>query len=201
MKSRFVYLGVGVAIGIALLLVGWQITNQPYTFKGSILEPVVPAADFELTDQNGNTFRLSDQQGYVTLIFFGYTNCPDVCPTTMSEYKKIIAELGDQADDVRFVFVTVDPERDTVERLNTYLGVFHPAIIGLTGERAELEEVYQSYGVYQAKNDTGSTAGYLVDHTARTYAIDKHGNLRVTYPFEMDWRDIVSDVRNLIEEE
>ena len=200
MKSWFLYLGVGVALGVGLLLVGWQLSNQPYIFKGSTIEPAIQAPDFELTDQEGNPFRLVDQQGYVTLIFFGYTNCPDVCPTSLSEYKKIIDELGEQADGVRFVFVTVDPERDTIERLNTYLSFFHPAIVGLTGERAYLETVYKDYGVYQAKQDTGSAAGYLVDHTARTYVIDKQGNLRLTHPFEMDWHDIVEDVSHLLQE-
>jgi len=200
MKSWFVYLGVGVAIGVGLLLVGWQLTNQPYSYKGSTIEPSIQAADIELTDQYGNSFRLADQQGYVSLIFFGYTNCPDVCPITLAEYKKIIAELGDQAGDVRFVFVTVDPERDTVERLNTYLSFYHPDIIGLTGEQANLETVYKGYGVFQSKQDTGSAAGYLVDHTARTYAIDKQGNLRLTYPFEMDWEDIAEDIRHLLQE-
>ena len=87
MKSRMLYLGVGILIGLGLLLVGWQISNQPYEFKGSLIEPPIPAADFELTDHTGETFRLSDQDGKVVLIFFGYTNCPDVCPITLSEYK------------------------------------------------------------------------------------------------------------------
>ncbi len=123
MKSRMLYLGVGILIGLGLLLVGWQISNRPYKFKGSLIEPPIPAADFELTDHKEETFRLSDQAGKVVLIFFGYTNCPDVCPITLSEYKKIIESLGEQADQVRFAFITVDPERDDVTRL-THIWVF-----------------------------------------------------------------------------
>ncbi len=200
MKSRMLYLGVGILIGLGLLLVGWQISNQPYEFKGSQIEPPIPAADFELTDHHGETFRLSEQAGDVVLIFFGYTNCPDVCPITLSEYKKIIESLGDQADQVRFAFITVDPERDDVARLNTYLGFYHPSILGLTGEVAALEMVYQDYGVYRAKQELGSASGYLVDHTARTYLIDKAGNWRLTYPFEMDWEDMLADIENLVGE-
>jgi len=200
MKSRMLYLGVGILIGLGLLLVGWQISNRPYKFKGSLIEPPIPAADFELTDHKEETFRLSDQAGKVVLIFFGYTNCPDVCPITLSEYKKIIDRLGKQADQVRFGFITVDPERDDVTRLNTYLGFYHPAIFGLTGDMAALEMVYQDYGVYRAMQELGSASGYLVDHTARTYLIDKEGNWRLTYPFEMDWEDILADIEYLVGE-
>ena len=200
MKSRMLYLGVGILIGLGLLLVGWQISNQPYEFKGSLIEPPIPAADFELTDHTGETFRLSDQDGKVVLIFFGYTNCPDVCPITLSEYKQIIESLGEQAGQVRFAFITVDPERDDVARLNTYLGFYHPVISGLTGDVAALELVYQDYGVYRAKQEVGSASGYLVDHTARTYLIDQEGNWRLTYPFEMDWEDMLADIEYLVGE-
>ncbi len=120
-------------------------------------------------------FRLSDQKGQIVLLFFGYTHCPDVCPVTLSHFKQIKADLGDQADQVRFVFITVDPERDTADQLSQYLPNFDPDITGLTGSRQSLESVWKSYGVYQAKQEVGSAAGYLVDHTARTYLIDQQG--------------------------
>lgn len=197
MKTKMLYLGIG-AVLVAALLVGFQLSRRPYTYRGSTIDPPVPAADFELSNQHGQKFRLSEQRGEIVLLFFGYSNCPDVCPLTMSNFKSIKEELGDQADKVRFIFVTVDPERDTKERLLEYVKVFDPEIVALTGSRAELEPVWKSYGVYQAKQDTGSAAGYSVDHTARTYLIDQEGNWRLTYPFEMEKADIISDVRHLI---
>ena len=197
MKTKMLYLGIG-AVLVAALLVGFQLSRRPYAYRGSTIDPPVPAADFELSNQHGQKFRLSEQRGEIVLLFFGYSNCPDVCPLTMSNFKSIKEELGDQADKVRFIFVTVDPERDTKERLLEYVKVFDPEIVALTGSRAELEPVWKSYGVYQAKQDTGSAAGYSVDHTARTYLIDQEGNWRLTYPFEMEKADIISDVRHLI---
>lgn len=200
MKSRNFLLGAGVAVGVIVILAGWQMFNQTYTFKGSLIDPPVQAADFELMDQHGDTFQLSDHSGKVVLVFFGYSSCPDVCPVTLSDYIQIKRDLGKDADQVEFVFITVDPERDTPERLAKYISNFDPTFIALSGTRAELEPVWQNYGVYQEKRDVGSAAGYLVDHTARTYAIDPQGNWRLTYPFEMDRNAILDDVRHLIQE-
>lgn len=201
MKNKYFLLGVGVLLGVALILTGWQFIQRPYTFRGSLIDPPVPAADFELTDQNGQAFRLSDQKGQIVLLFFGYTHCPDVCPVTLSHFKQIKTDLGDRADQVRFVFITVDPERDTADQLSQYLPNFDPEISGLTGSRQSLESVWKSYGVYQARQEVGSAAGYLVDHTARTYLIDQQGNWRLTYPFEMSKDDILQDILHLLDSE
>lgn len=202
MKNKYGYLGLGLILGLALMLVGWQLFEfvRPYTYQGSLINPPPPAADFTLTDQNGTPFRLSDQQGKVVLIFFGYTNCPDVCPVTLSEFKQVRQKLGDKAQDVRFVFVTVDPERDTQEKIKKFLANFDPSIIGLTGDPAALDAVYKNYGVAHEKVDVGSAAGYLVNHTAITYAIDKRGNWRLTYPFGIEIDKMVQDINHLIQE-
>jgi len=201
MNTRFLWIGVGAALVVGLLLAGWQVFAGSYTFQGSLIDPPVPATDFELIDQNGADFRLSDQVGKVVLIFFGYTNCPDLCPITLTDFKRIKAELGDQAEDIRFIFITVDPERDTLERLQNYLPSYDPAFIGLTGERSKLEATWKSFGVYQARQEVGSAAGYLVDHTSRIYVIDKQGNWRLTYPFEMNRKAIIDDLRHLLKED
>lgn len=201
MNTRRMYLGVGLGLAGLLLLVGWRAFQQDYQFRGSLIDPPAPAADFTLEDQNQVPFTLSNQKGKVVLLFFGYTNCPDVCPVTLAHFKQIKADLGEQAGEVQFVFITVDPERDTAERLKDYLPNFDPGFIGLTGSRADLEPVWKNYGVYQARQETGSAAGYLVDHTARTYLIDRQGNWRLTYPFEMEKDAILSDVRFLIKSE
>jgi protein SCO1/2 len=201
MKRSILIWVVGGILGVVLLLAGRQVVFGTYTYQGSTIDPPVPAADFELVNQYGEPFRLSEQRGNVVLIFFGYTNCPDVCPVTLSDFKYISDRLGEKAQQVRFVFITVDPERDTPERLAMHLANFDPDFIGLTADRENLGGVWRDYGVYQEKQDTGSAAGYLVNHTARTYAVDKLGNLRLTYPFEMDRRAILEDVRHLIIEE
>jgi protein SCO1/2 len=200
MKS-IVIIGIGALIGLAIILVIWQVAERNYTYQGSLIDPPATAADFELVDQNGQPFRLSDQVGEVVLIFFGYTNCPDVCPITLSEFKRIKAMLGDNADRVRFVYITVDPERDTVERINTFLQNFDPTFTGLTASRETLEPVWKAYGVYQQKQDTGSAAGYLVDHSTRTYLIDANGRWRINYPFGMEPDKIFKDLQHLMKEQ
>jgi protein SCO1/2 len=190
---------IGVVIGLALTLAaGWLYLDQNYTYKGALIDPPAPAADFVLNDQHGEPFRLSDQRGKVVLIFFGYTHCPDVCPVTLSEYKQIKASLGEKADQVRFVFISVDPERDTRQRVGDYVANFDPGITGLTGERLALEPVWKSYGVYAARQELGSAAGYLVDHSARMYLIDPQGNWRLNYAFGMDANGIVQDILHLL---
>lgn len=201
MMRRYILFGIVGLLGVVILLVGWQVFSKPYTYQGSLIEPPIKAPEIALIDQDGKPFRLSDHLGKVVLVFYGYTNCPDVCPLTLSDFKLIKAELGEQADQVTFVFITVDPERDTQDRLKAYLSNFDSTFTGLTGNIEALENVWKAYGVYKAKQETGSAAGYLVDHTARTYAIDKEGNLRLTYPFEMERQALLDDVRQLIKEQ
>jgi protein SCO1 len=199
MKS-IVLIGIGALIGLAVILVVWQIAERNYTYQGSLIDPPAIAADFELVDQDGRPFRLSDQQGKVALLFFGYTNCPDVCPVTLSDFRRVKQQLGEQAEDVRFVFITVDPERDSLERMKAYLQGFDPAFIGLSGDQAVLQQVWADYGVLVEKQETASAAGYLIDHTARVYAIDKQGHWRLTYPFGIEPEKIARDVAHLLKE-
>ena len=121
-------------LGLATLLLGATLLSgcQSYEFKGTLYTDPQPAPDFELTAPNGERFRLSDHQGEIVLMFFGYTSCPDVCPTTLAEARRILEKLGEDGDRVTFLFITVDPERDTPEVLGTYTTAFHPAIVGLT---------------------------------------------------------------------
>jgi len=201
MKYKGLVLGVGAAVLLLLTLAGWRLLANPYAYHGSLLETPVPAPEIELGDQHGNLFRLSEQRGQVTLIAFGYTNCPDVCPTTLAQFKQIKSGIGNAADSVHFVFITVDPERDTPERLRQFLGAFDPEFTGLSGSRSELEPVWQKYGVFQQKQAPDSSGNYTVDHTSRIYAIDKNGNFRLTYPYDLDAPAIVDDVRHLAEED
>jgi protein SCO1/2 len=200
MKLRhYLLLGMAILIGLAAAYGGLAYT-RPHIFQGSAIDPPVQAIDFTLTDQSGKDFRLSDQKGKVVLLFFGYTNCPDECPVTLADFVKIKARLGERADQVKFVLVTTDPERDTPARMQEYLANFDPAFVGLVGDSPGLETVWDAYGVYRAEVDTGSAAGSMVEHSTRIYLIDASGNLRVTYLFGTESDSMAADVAYLIRE-
>lgn len=196
---KAVLLGVAILAGIGIVYATMTYA-RPYAYQGSLIDPPAPAPDFELIDQHGQPYRLSDQKGKVVLIFFGYTHCPDVCPVTLTDFKQIKAQLGNQSKDVAFLFVTADPERDTTEQLKKYLENFDTDFIGLTQERSLLEPVWKDYGVFQAKVESDDPDNYLVDHSARTYTIDKNGNLRLTYLFGTSSEVIAEDVVHLLNE-
>jgi protein SCO1/2 len=189
---------VAVLVGMGIVFFGTLIFLPPYIYQGSLIDPPMSATDFSLQDPDGQGFTLSEQRGKVVLIFFGYTSCPDVCPTTLADFKQIRERLGYAASNVEFIFVTVDPERDTAERIGQYVTTFHPKFIGLTGSQAELDAVYAGFGVFVEKEDTGSSAGYLVSHTSRVYVIDQDGNLSLTFPFGMEAEAMANDIAHLV---
>lgn len=194
-----------ILIGLALAIGGgWWLMNRNYQFQGVVIDPPVPAADFSLTDQNGQVFRLSEQRGKLVLIFFGYTHCPDVCPLTLSEYKQIKKSISAHAGEavaqqVVYVFITVDPERDTPAQMAAYMANFDPSFYGLSSDLDTLTAVWQAYGVYQQKQTGTSAAGYLVDHSSRMYLINTQGNWQITYPFGMEAEKISADLLHLLE--
>lgn len=182
-------------VGLAVMVMAGIIIFQPYHLRGSTIMPLSTAPEIALND-----FRLSDQRGKVVVLAFGYTSCPDICPATLGEYKRLLDGLGKEASKVQMVFITVDPQRDTVERMQAYTAGFDDRILGLSGAEAELNAVWQAYGVTRIIREVGSKAGYLVDHSARIYVIDKAGNLRVTYAFGTPVQDLLSDLRFLAKE-
>ena len=174
--------------------------TQPYAFHGSVIEPPTRAADFTLTAHDGRPLQLSKFSGKLVVLYFGYTACPDVCPTTLSDLKRTRARLGQSADRVQFLFVTVDPERDTAERLQGYVPSFDPSFIGLTGTEAELAPTWKAYGVYRAKQPSTSALGYLMDHSSQVYVIDPRGNLRMTFAFGETPDNMAQDIQHLLNE-
>ncbi|MCC6945738.1 MAG: SCO family protein [Thermomicrobiales bacterium] len=182
-----------------LLVMAGCIRDESYTFKGGELSPAQPAASIDLIDHHGDPFSLDDVAGQVTLIYFGYTTCPDLCPTTLSDFSAVKRMLGDDAEKVNFVLVTVDPERDNPARLEEYLAFFDSDFIGLTGDEASIEAAKGGYGVVATRVDyPDSATGYLVDHTSLIYVIDRDGNLRLTYPYGFDPESIAEDIRHLL---
>ena len=166
----------------------------PYTFHGTLIETPLTAPDFILRDQHNQTFQLSRQTGHVVLVFFGYTDCPDACPAALSQFQRIHERLGKQADQVRFVMITVDPERDTPERLGEFVGGFDPDFLGLTGPSADLFPVWRAYGV-----DPNPRLNTLdLDHETRFYAIDPAGNLRLTFSSASPVAETVEDLQHLL---
>jgi protein SCO1/2 len=186
-----------VIIAAVGILFGFVI-ERPYTFRGSVIDPAVPAPEFSLLSSQGGEYRLDSKTGKFVLIFFGYTYCPDVCPTTLYEMKEIKARLNDKAENLEFVFITVDPDRDTQEQLTRYLTSFDGSFFGLTGTTQQLEKVWKDYGVYREIQETENSLGYLVDHTSRLYLINSQGELMMTYLYETTLEEIISDLNYLI---
>jgi len=187
------------ALVVALLALA-ACAPAPPEFRGTTYAEPKPADDFTLTDQFGEPFRLADHRGEVLLLFFGYAHCPDVCPVTLSNWARAREGLA-QEKDVEYVFITVDPERDTIERLREHMAIFSEDFVGLTGTAEELQSVYEDYGIFQKKMQlTSSAAGYVVDHSTVMLVVDRKGRLRITFPFDAKADDIVHDVRRLLEE-
>lgn len=200
MDRKILLVGLMAFLLIGAVGAGVFLFSKPASFRGTTYaEPYPVAPDFELRRANGSSFRLSEMRGKIMMLFFGYTSCPDVCPTTLAELKLALEKLGDQANQVQVLFVTVDPQRDTPERVQEYVDHFNPSFIGLSGPEAELAKVWNDYGVFREIVEGKSAAGYLVDHTARVTLIDSQGNLRVSFPFDTPVEDIVHDLKLLLQ--
>ena len=169
-----------------------------YQFNGTAYPDPRAAPDFELTAADGTPFRLSGQRGQIVLLFFGYTSCPDVCPTTLAEANQLLRGLGDDAGRVTYAFITVDPGRDTPEVLAGYTAAFHPAILGLTGAPDQLAGVRQAYGVSAEEIVDESSGGHSLSHTARLFLVDPQGRLRLSYATGTPAQDILQDIRHLL---
>lgn len=169
--------------------------------EGTRIEPPTALSDFTLPSSLGHEVSLSDLRGKLVLLYFGYTFCPDVCPITLTELKRVKAALGADAERVQVVFISVDGERDTPEVLARYLVNFDPSFIGLQGDDATLSRIGPEYGLYYKRHSPqGSSAAYLVDHSAATYLIDGQGRLRVVYGFGTPPEVIVKGVQELLRE-
>ena len=189
---------VSAILAVALMIV--VVFRKPYTFNGTVIDPPLPVEDFVLQTGNNESFRLSEQSGKITLLFFGYTNCPDVCPTTFAEFKQVYKKLGDDAQNVRFVMVTADPERDTPNQISEFIRFFNPVFVGLSGERSELEKVYKEFSIFVEKQESGSAADYLVSHTANVFVLDQNKNLRITFPYGTSANDMTDEIIQLLKE-
>ena len=156
------------------------------------------AKDFQLADQNGQQRSLKDFRGKVVVLFFGYTQCPDVCPTTMAELAEARKALGKDGDKLQVLFVTVDPERDTLQVLKGYMGNFDPSFVALRPTPDQLPEVAKDYKVYYKKVDGKTPTSYTMDHSAGSYVYDPQGNVRLYYRYGSGTQALVSDIQLLL---
>jgi len=166
-------------------------------FMASDITGMQIGGDLAMSDHTGKARTLGDFKGKVVVVFFGYTSCPDVCPTTMSELSAAMKELGSRASEVQVLFVTVDPERDTQELLSQYVPAFNPSFLGLRGTREELEATAKSFKVFYQKNPSPS-GGYTMDHTAGSFVFDRQGRVRLLVPYGAGPKVYAHDLSELL---
>ncbi len=157
-----------------------------------------PMNNFTLTSSDGELFNLRDLRGKTVVVYFGYTFCPDICPATMVDIAKAKQLLDRDRGDLAVLMVTVDPLRDTPEKLAKYLAYFDDSFIGLTGTEEEVLQATTPFGVYFEKREGTAVSGYLVDHTAAVMVLDKNGYLRLAFPFGVDGADMAADIAQIM---
>lgn len=167
-------------------------------FRGIDLTGAAYAQGFSLTDFNGQPRTLADYRGQVVMLYFGFVQCPDVCPTALARASAVMEQLGADAGRVQLLFVTVDPERDTPDLLREYMAAFNPRFVALTGSLAQIQSTAETFRVFFKKVPTGSS--YTMDHTALTYLFDPAGRIRVALRHEQTADDYAADVRRLLAE-
>ncbi|KAB2861259.1 MAG: SCO family protein [Bauldia sp.] len=190
---RYAAWGAVVLVAIAVgLTVYWR---QTETLPGVITASI--GGPFTLTDQTGATVTEASLKGHPSAMFFGYTFCPDVCPTTLYEATTWLEELGPDADTLKVYFITVDPERDTSKAMAEYLSAFDPRITGLTGTRPEIDKMLKAYRVYSRKvaRDDGP---YLMDHSASVYLLDKNGTFTGVVDYQEKHETAMAKLKKLV---
>ena len=189
-RLRMVLWGLVIVAGIAATVL--------YVFFPPQRPVGLFGGEFTLQSTRGGEFTQADLRGTPSLIFFGYTFCPDVCPTTLAESTGWRESLGLTEDDLRLIFVTVDPERDTVENLEQYLSIFGSPVIGLSGTPEQTEAAKKAFGVYSEKVEDASSTEYLVNHTASVFLIDADGQFEGTIAYGEQRDTALEKVRKLL---
>jgi len=188
-----------LSVGAEAVFVACTEAPKP-AFKGVDITGVDYARDLPLTDQFGQQRHLEDFAGKVVAVFFGYTNCPDVCPTTMSELAQVKSDLGAEGDRLQVLFVTVDPERDTPEVLKAYMAHFDPSFLALRGSPEELAAVAKDFKIFYKQVPGDTPTSYSMDHSAGMYMFDPKGQLRLFQRYGSSTQALVDDTRLLLDE-
>ena len=182
----------------ALMLAGCHPAPQPPAFQATDITGASFARDFRLTDHNGRVRTLADFKGKAVAVFFGYTHCPDVCPTTLADFAAAMQKLGAQADRVQVIFVTLDPQRDTPGLLKQFVPAFDPRFLGMYADPQTLERLAKEYKVVYQKTSVKGPDDYLIDHSAGTYVYDPKGRLRLLMPYGSSPDAIAQDLSTLL---
>lgn len=183
--------------GLALLaLAGCQRRGGDAPFQSIDVSGAEWGRDFRLRDADGRSVQLADFRGRCVLLFFGFTQCPDICPTALSRAAAVMQKLGPEATKLQVIFVTVDPERDSPDVLREYPRAFHPSFIGLHADLATTEATAKAFKVFYRKVPTGSS--YTMDHTATSYVFDPAGRLRLAVRHEQDAASLAGDIALLL---
>ncbi len=193
--TRRMLLSSGVALCAATLLTGCN--DATPVFKGSDISGTRIGRDWTLTGMDGKTYTLQSFAGKVVLVLFGFTQCPDVCPTSLAELAQVMKLLGSQAERVQVLMISVDPERDTPEVLRAYISGFDPAFMGLTGSPEQVKQAAASFKAFYAKAPTAN-GGYNMDHSASFYLLDPTGEARVLLANNVGAETIAQDIRTLL---
>ena len=184
-----------VAAGFGALAYQWKDRLSPPSAEPSPGIGDAIGGDFELTNHNRESMRLSDLRGKVALLFFGYTHCPDICPATLYLMRQVRDALGPHADDFQGVFVSVDPARDTPERLREYVGFFDPTLIALTGTQDQITSVTKLYAAGYELGQPADDGSYVVGHTTFGYLIGRDGKVAALFPGGTDVAEVIEGVR------
>ena len=200
MNKRLILLGGVAALAV---LAGCDRAGAPgappaLQFKGVDITGAEYGRKLDLPDQDGKPRTLADFKGKVTVVFFGYTQCPDVCPTTMVELAQVKKALGKDGERIQGVFVTVDPERDTPELLKAYMGSFDPSFVALRGTPEQTREVAKEFKVFYGKVPGKTEGAYTMDHTAGSYVFDAQGRLRLFVRYGSGAEALTADLKTLL---
>ena len=172
---------------------------RPHTFHGTVIQSPETSYDFNLTGGKGDV-SLSDFRGKLVLIYFGYTFCPDVCPATLGQVNQAIKKLGNKAEDIQLIMISLDPERDTPAKLEEYVAHFNPTFLGITGTQEQVDTVASLYGIFYEKKEGSAASGYLIDHTATLMVIDREGYLKLVFPFGVTADEIADDLKYMLKQ-
>ena len=193
--SRRSFMGLGLAFGAALLA---ACSEKKQVFNSIDISGGEMGKDFAISDHNGQVRRLADFAGKVVVVFFGYTQCPDVCPTTMAELVEVKRLLGKDGDRLQPLFITVDPERDTPELLKAYMANFDSTFVALCPTPAHLAEVAASFKVYYKKVGDDKSTAYTMDHSAGSYVFDPKGRVRLFVRYGLGAQPLATDIAQLL---
>lgn len=185
---------------LALVLLASAAHAADGKLKAGTFDPPRLSPDFALEGSDGTALKLSRYRGKVVMLGFGFTNCPEICPTTLSRLAKARKKLGGEGKDLQVVYVTVDPERDNPERMRTYLTRFDPSFIGATGTPAQLAQVQKEFGIHAARKLGKDPASYAIDHSSFVYLIDRAGSLRALMPYGRSAEDFAHDAAILLKQ-